>query len=112
MNWGRIRALSSKVPDELWYSVILLFTVPMEGVPSYIRFIPVIGIVCSLLAYKFSQKKDLLVIISQLAILIFTFIALFYVRSLFWTILLTAWVVIELGTLLAYIKNKLLESKQ
>ena len=80
----------------------------MEGVPSYIRFIPVIGIVCSLLAYKFSQKKDLLVIISQLAILIFTFIALFYVRSLFWTILLTAWVVIELGTLLAYIKNKLL----
>lgn len=57
MNWGRIRALSSKVPDELWYSIILLFTVPMEGVPSYIRFIPVIGIVCSLLAYKFSQKK-------------------------------------------------------
>ena len=66
---------------------------------------------CSLLAYKFSQK-DLLVIISQLAILIFAFIALFYVRSLFWTILLTAWVVIELGTLLAYIKNKDLESKQ
>ncbi len=51
-------------------------------------------------------------IISQLAILIFAFIALFYVRSLFWTILLTAWVVIELGTLLAYIKNKDLESKQ
>ena len=92
---GKNKGIIVEGSDELWYSVILLFTVPMEGVPSYIRFIPVIGIVCSLLAYKFSQK-DLLVIISQLAILIFAFIALFYVRSLFWTILLTAWVVIEL----------------
>ena len=57
MNWGRIRALSSKVPDELWYSVILLFTVPMEGFLVIFCFIPVIGIVCSLLAYKFSQKR-------------------------------------------------------
>lgn len=112
MNWGRIKALSSKVPDEFWYSIILLFTVPTEGIPGYIRFIPVIGIVCSLLAYKFSKKRDLLVIISQLAILIFAFIALFYVRSFFWTILLTAWVIIELATLLAYFRNKDLESKQ